>query len=491
MFTVFIVDDEPAAVLYLNQLVRLVKEDFEITGEFGDAVSCLDKLEECRPDVIITDIKMPGMSGLELARRVNEKYPKTACLILSGYSEFEYAREAIRGRVFEYLLKPIIPDEFIKAMNRIRIMISGRYLKERSQLIQVVCRGAKIEEGELKRYFPYEGYYGILMRKNGFLPEEYGEKERMVSSGLNESIVMYGCDENEELVLAPRECVINDSLSRIAERLKKELGTEQDKFAVIMTRSPFKTEQMASVIRKLYQRLYETAVLGKDTAIYLEMPLNTPDLEKREKFMIEEIKELLIKGENEAAYLGLGKLWDVFVHKAMPELIVRRTVKYLMNTLWMFSEGSSEWKENEILLDNLLYSSTSMESLYKNLKELFQIKEHEANPKIDTQENFQRIRNYVLCNLSEPLSLGKLGKEFGISQAYLTRMFRKYENTSFNNFLTAARMEKAKKVILGHPDLYMKEVAAIAGYQDQFYFSRVFRAYTGYCPSDYQLLNEE
>lgn len=87
--------------------------------------------------------------------------------------------------------------------------------------------------------------------------------------------------------------------------------------------------------------------------------------------------------------------------------------------------------------------------------------------------------------MEKPLTLQLVSKELGISQTYLSKMFRKYENKSFNNFLTQIRMEEAKRLIKSDKDLYIKDIAALVGYPDQFYFSRLFRSYTGVCPSDY------
>lgn len=492
MFTVFIVDDEPAALVYLNRLVKLINMDFRITGEFEDAQGCLKQLEIYQPDVIISDIKMPGMSGLELLKEVNARYPQIACLILSAYSEFEYAREAIRGRAYEYLLKPIVPDEFVKVMNRIRILIAGRYLKERNQLIYNMYQNEPVSEEDLRRYFESDEYYGIMMRRNGLPAEVSKGGKNTVSSGLYESIVVYGGDEDEALFLIPKECVQNDSLLRIARRLERELYTKQDKLTTIVTKESFLLQDMADKVNQLYRRLYQTLVLGKEKLTFLEDRYQPRNLSKEEKLLVNEIKELLMEKVNDAAYLKLEKLCNDFTENEMPQHVVRRTIKHIMNTMWMFAEEEMDWRESDVLLDTLFCNSLSVASLCEDLKELFPASDGGFSlNKIDTEKNYCRIRNYVLQNLKEPLSLGRIGKEFGISKAYLTRMFRKYENTSFNNFLTAARIEEAKKIILIHPDWFIRDIARAAGYQDQFYFSRVFRAYTGYSPSDYLVLNQE
>lgn len=492
MFTLFIVDDEPAAIKYINQLVKFVKDDFCVTGEFEDARECLERLKTEQPDVILSDIKLPGMSGLELIKKVNAEYPHITCLILSAYSDFEYAREAIRGRAYEYLVKPVIPEEFVKTMNHIRITIAARYLKERNQLISNMYYGEMVEEQNLKKYFESGRYYGILVRKNGLPADAAKENEKVISSGLYESIVVYGSDENEALFLVPEECTADSELLQIAERLKNELRSGQDKLTAIITRTSFSVGEMAMTVKKLYSRLYQTIVLGKETTAFLEDLRHTQDLNKEEKLMVNKIEEELVQGENEKAYLRFEDLCGIFAAKDMPEFVVRRTVKHLIYTLWMSSEEQSGWKEQELLLDNLFSGSLSVKSLCKDLAEFFRIKESQiAVNKIDTAENYEKISRYIRQNLKDPLTLGKLGKHFGISQAYLTRMFRKYENTSFSAFLTNARIEEAKKIIINHPDWFVKDISHMVGYQDQFYFSRVFRAYTGYCPSDYILMQQE
>lgn len=492
MFTLFIVDDEPAAIKYINQLIQFVKDDFRVTGEFEDAHECLERLKQEQPDVIISDIKLPGMSGLELIRKVNAEYPCITCLVLSAYSDFEYAREAIRGRAYEYLVKPVILDEFVKTMNHIRITIAAGYLKERNQLISNMYHDEPVEGQKLKKYFEFERYYGILVRKNGLPADEGKENEKVISSGLYESIVVYGSDENEALFLVPEECVANSNLLQIADRLKNELRSDQVKLTAIITRTSFCVSDMPSVVKKLYSRLYQTIVMGKETTVYLEDSRQTLDLNRDEKLMINKIEEELVRGENEKAYLRFEELCNIFEAKDMPELLVRRTVRHLIYTLWMSSQEQYGWKEQELLLDNLFSGSLSVKSLCKNLAEFFRISEsHIAVNKIDTAENFEKVSRYIRQNLKEPLTLGKLSKHFGISQAYLTRMFRKYESTSFSVFLTNERIEEAKKIIINHPDWFVKDVSRMVGYQDQFYFSRVFRAYTGYCPSDYILMRQE
>jgi YesN/AraC family two-component response regulator len=95
------------------------------------------------------------------------------------------------------------------------------------------------------------------------------------------------------------------------------------------------------------------------------------------------------------------------------------------------------------------------------------------------------VKAYIKNNMASQLSLQSTARQFTISQTYLSKMFRKYEDKSFNNYLTAIRMEEAKRLMKNEPDLFIKDIASMVGYNDQFYFSRIFRSYTGVCPSDF------
>ena len=106
-YTVLVVDDEQEQRQALIRRVRWDAAGFEVVGEAENGVEALDLVDELEPDLILTDIRMPMISGLELAGRVREMRPATQVVILSGYDSFEYARTAIEYNIISYLLKPI------------------------------------------------------------------------------------------------------------------------------------------------------------------------------------------------------------------------------------------------------------------------------------------------------------------------------------------------------------------------------------------------
>lgn len=125
--------------------------------------------------------------------------------------------------------------------------------------------------------------------------------------------------------------------------------------------------------------------------------------------------------------------------------------------------------------------------LWQNLYTFFnRLPEKEKeNIKVDSPEFFDKIKIYLKDHISEPLSLQEISNLFAISQAYMSRLFRKYTRQSYNQYLTGIRMERAKQLLEEGSGLFVKDIAEMVGYRDQFYFSRIFHSYTGKSPADY------
>lgn len=111
MYQVMIVDDEPTSVNLLKTVIEKKCDGFQVTEIAYDGTEAMEKLKGVQPDILITDIQMQVMSGLELVKRIREKYPEMLCVLVSGYQEFEYAKQAIQYRVSDYILKPIVPSD--------------------------------------------------------------------------------------------------------------------------------------------------------------------------------------------------------------------------------------------------------------------------------------------------------------------------------------------------------------------------------------------
>jgi len=113
-----IVDDEPWSRTVIKQLVKWDVLQLELIGEAEDGTQGLTMVEELKPDILVTDMRMPGIDGIELLKALNEQYPSLKIIVMSGYDDFVYLKQAIRSKVKEYLLKPVDPDELNASLNQ-------------------------------------------------------------------------------------------------------------------------------------------------------------------------------------------------------------------------------------------------------------------------------------------------------------------------------------------------------------------------------------
>ena len=135
VYQVMIVDDEPTSVNLLKTVIEKKCDRFQVTEIAYDGTEALEKLKDIQPDILITDIQMQVMSGLELIKKIREKNPEMLCVLVSGYQEFEYAKRAIEYRVSDYILKPIVPAEIKKLFEKLEKKLEQKYYRQRNALI--------------------------------------------------------------------------------------------------------------------------------------------------------------------------------------------------------------------------------------------------------------------------------------------------------------------------------------------------------------------
>lgn len=123
MYKIFLADDEIWVIMGLKKLIEKIGAPFQVVGEASNGVMALEEIEKKKPDVLITDIRMPGMDGLELMKEIRKKKLDTKVVLVSGYAEFDYAQKAIRMGAVDYLLKPVEAETFAKVLENLEKML--------------------------------------------------------------------------------------------------------------------------------------------------------------------------------------------------------------------------------------------------------------------------------------------------------------------------------------------------------------------------------
>ncbi len=487
-YKVFLVDDEPASLQLMSNLIRLCCPKLVIAGTADSAKRCLLALEEDAFDILISDIRMPGTSGIDLIAAVQAHNPDIVSILVSGYQEFEYARAAMKLDVEEYLLKPIVPDEFCRVMRQAEQRVDQVFQKKRAAILSGKERP---KEGTAFRYFPYGQYYAAVIRKNG-LPRRFisvetksGQMHQTVPNGQN--IIFGGRDMMETIYLVPAKLVEDGDLLSLLWHVYEREAQNASYLTMVLTRQGFLAEEIPEKIKELQECLDDRLVIGVSQILYPEEKNTgrTADgydyrgvLRKLEKYLEEDRLE---KAKEELILAG-GYFASCQITQKELERVLNLILLILTEEI-TFSDDKGPWESG---LDEVLANAGDMREIFAELSGLLdQAADRHGGGKLDSPEFIGQIIRYLKRHLTDDISMKTISRMFGISQTYLGQLFQKYRQTSFSGFVTDLRITHAKSLLKGDPTMLIRDVAALSGYEDQFYFSRVFRNATGMTPTEY------
>lgn len=488
MFKILVADDEPTGLNHICMILEKKCPQYEIASTAQNGGQALELIREKQPDILITDIKMPVMDGIQLISEVKKEFPEILSVIVSGYSDFEYAKDAIRSGVCDYILKPVVPSDMQRLMEQLETELKSRFYIKRNEILKALCSGQKgVAKEKLEKYFPAGHYHAAIFRQNG-LPKRFTKRNGVeIFSTEDEQFYIYGRDEKEALYIYPARLLIGGSFSRIAARIFEK---EQKKGACVtgvVCQRAFTLEHLPDIAGRLYRKLDESIVIGESRLVNDTGKKAEQGQGERERKQVEHIEYLIRYKESSKLFRELHKLFGIWKGERCSQIRVEADIKYLFRVLQNVYCKDQELSETDFMIDDVFYYACDMSELEEGIKELIKqyIPESESESIGDKEQLFASILSYLNTHVSDALSLGDICREFGVSQTSLSRMFRAYRNTSFSNYLTQIRIEKARQIMQNDPDSYVKDIAERCGYGDQFYFSRIFRSVTGMCPKEY------
>jgi two-component system, response regulator YesN len=495
MYSVVVVDDEPSSLKHICMIIELKCKGFKVIGQAENGKSGFEMVKELRPDLLISDVKMPLVNGIELASLVRNEFPECLTVLVSGFQDFEYMKGAIQSGVCDYIIKPLTPSNLQSVLKSIECKLDVIYYQNRNELIRKLSKGIGSSQWSLNKYFQSERYYVALIRRNGLPKRFYNGTGVEVFSELKEKLFVYGRDEMEELYIVPEEIVFNNDFKQFVKNIVAKMKTEQQYITVTITLEPMQVYTLTQKIQKLYRELDTKSVVGVNQFLIVDekTQVNTPP-----KCDGEEVLHLLgvyIKDHRYDSFkIELERLLQVWQSKKMPQLWVEGMIRRVFYMLQNSNNTMGNESECEFMLDDAFFYSTSNEELLESIyfiMDKYLLNKPACVNKVDSPEFLEQIKRYLNKHMSEEITLQKVCNTFSVSQTCLSRIFRKYENTSFNNYLTNVRIERAKEYMEKDKNFFVKDIAGAVGYKDQFYFSRIFRSVTGVCPSDYVECNNE
>ena len=493
MYRILLADDEPMALAMMEKLLERRSRDYHVVGRAGHGRQALEMTLDRRPDLLITDIRMPLMDGLELVRAAKQQLPDLYVILVSGYQDFEYARQAIRNGANDYLLKPIVPSKFFRALDVAEPVIDEARYALRDRVLEELCSGREVRPEDLEHSFPSAPYNLMLLRFNG-LPQRFHPRNGGARPArLKGNTLSYGRDEQEGLFFFPASDWESGKAAALARNLGETFFTNAGAYyTALYVAESIPPKNFAAMIPRLYKSLMQCSVVGQTQIIQVPVEGDLPSASAGASLLLEQdclqhIRILLDAGRWDDFRNYIRTLHANWHQEKRAQLWVEGIVRSICGLLARYASG--EEKENpvacSIAISDIFNSAGSWEELADSLLEVYEGmlagSVTSADPASETF--FRKILAYMTNHMSNDLGLQDICEHFALSQTSVSRLFRQYQDASFVQVLTRMRMEKAKALMLHEPDLLIRDVAAWVGYQDQFYFSRVFRSYAGMAPS--------
>lgn len=490
MISVYLVEDEIYALMALQQKIMDLGEDYVIAGASDNGVTALEEIVELCPDIVLTDIRMPDMDGLALISRLQERGCPSLTIIVSGYQDFSYAREAVKLGASDYLLKPVNPPELSACLKK----CAGQIAKRRKNIISFLIgeESFSFETAFLKDSFtflyiiianPLSNVENTLHPSVQYLPN--GDVERLF--GKFHKCRFFKCFDgffsNEKTILLSGDKKSSALLAGDLPYFMKALEEETGKFITIYHTNAGRAS-VSSAIRECRAGAVRCVRLG-ESGVYdgaVPVPALAPGLQETA-----DLYAMLI-GQNQQELLRsnvdrLLKGWEKEKHTIMT---VAEDLLFIMETLKrsMPPQKASSF-QNQYFLENIISFSANYgelaENFYLLLMVLFSAGEPEASSPEELVEN---LINYFKEHLSSNITLQDLEEKTGVSKVYICRVFKKFQNTTPIDYFTRLKIARAQELLTEFPNLSLREISDSLGFNDVYYFSKVFKRITGMPPSE-------
>lgn len=536
MYKLMIVDDER---LIVEGLAEMIEESDLPVKQIQTAGSALEALELHREqlfDLILTDIRMPRMDGLELFDKVKSIADDCKVIFLSGYSDFEYARTALKLGAFDYLLKPVEDEEVISCLEKAIAQLKQERTRIQSsdQIEKRLNESLPYAQGEFLRHLLHrkpEVQYGALDKEFGELGIPFRSDRRVTGFAMSLDVEESALTFMDEVLLQfVLQNMINELLGGTCHLIcftagkgivacimqAKEMAEPADVFATLLTR----LQEVQEIIGKAFKSVCSFALMN-EWLDWSEWPEACNRLISGMKLQIEQ-------GQIFVPSLQTQQTGQTVEGDGVPPEMIRLVMEAInlkdvpafaasLDQLLEKVERAGSIPGNELTVLFLSISSQlvhaaqhhrvtyvidqeSMDkmsnlSMHPNLTRLkdflvgvlqevvSEIQSQQRNP---TEQVVEQVKHYIAIHVYENLSLDQLADKVHVNASYLSRIFRQYTREKLTSYVTRIKMEHARKLLL-ESDIRVQDVATKLGFDNANYFAKVFRKANGLSPHEFRL----
>ncbi len=523
-YKILLVDDEDEI---RGRISSLIERDsgFLVVGKAGNGHDAYELVEELRPDVVLTDIKMPFIDGIELARMLKRDFPTVKVAFISGYDEFRYAQEAINLNVISYLMKPITIDDITHFLGDLKRRLDEEYSRKYNVdiamkhyqeslplMIDHAISNILISEESKIEDISHLEQLGFDIEKGKFIAcwvevessEDHDElitlekllvliKELISSSFANykvahsllvqNGIFIFVRQENEPIITTI-DSFIYELLqsSELYMKIRIRVGVSSVFYDLLKISNAFKESKQAIQYGKFLNTgriVYITDVENKELKRIILSPETFKEIENIAKFgTTDELHNIL---EAQKKMISAQKNYNLshdFYVISLANIILNFSQSISSNTDDLFDHSMLEKLQSFATIDELFeWTEQTILELRKRYIE---------NSISWIDEILNKAILFVEEHYKDPLlSLNMVCDHLNISISYLSMLLKREKNITFNKFVIQVRMEKAKE-LLRTTNHKIIDISLLCGYNEVYYFSHSFKKYTGESPKQFR-----
>ena len=517
MYKVLIVDDERLIRITLKNMLDWKALDCEVIATVKDGEEALRVFDELHPEIVITDLKMPGMDGIELIKKIKERNKNTQIIALSNYSDFEFVRDAMKAGAFDYLLKVTLEkselqniieqvkescvessrnehNEYEIAINKLReciVLMENEHMFQKEKLEEVLSLSVfeQCSKGFQMAYFRVDNinylyqtkikdHEGLHQNLKDLIKESIPIMMRyhLIFTSNHSGIIMF--ESKEKLrVLNICHSIIRNITQYLAIQISISLSD------IIPSLDNF--YEQFNLLLKTHARCF---YLGEESLIQVEEHGDFNELDMNEvDFHLQILNAMQIKD-----FTKVYSIIENIMSFMQENEILPQSVKEYFMFIFHNIEGNEMAKglRHAFPFDSVTAQIPMCETSAK-LKEIvkgsFQIIENwmkDSSSQLYRKEILDAIE-YIETNIHRKLSLKMIADYLHMNESTLSRMFKNETGVNVNYYINERKMKKAME-LLSRQDSMIKDVALAVGIEDQLYFNKVFKKYYNISPSEFK-----
>lgn len=508
---IVVIEDEYIIRNGVVKLINKINPVYEVVGEAENGLIGIEIITLHKPDLVIVDIKMPEMDGLEMLMQLKERGIRHKTVILSGYSDFEYAQKAIKMGVFEYLLKPITASDLEQTLYNVEKEISMGKMLEINQpqilnslehIFQNLVLGDSDQTDEMYK-FMYEKY-GIASNGNFAAVTIYvgsdanhikNKVKKIVSMFLNSfhetKYCIFELALHHELVILLYNCNEFLELEKYFQKIIiKEILRENIHDLVFGWIHFNELENLKNSLYTVRKELKWSIVLGEDVLISYPktQQINTKmiqypiDIETNAKAAVCAFNVIKLK----SFFEDFQSWWREDLYQ--PTGVMEAFIRFASSIINVIKEIDFDLYEKINLKDTLqrIMDAVTWNELRKALFEIIErISLYEPKDMPVVSLVVKRVFSIINEFYKSGITLDQIAVRLSITPEYLGSLFNKEVGVNFSTYMKEFRIKKAKELLISK-ELKTYEIADKVGYSDPKYFCRVFKEATGFTPGEYQ-----